>query len=159
MLKVFLLSHFCQVVRRLAKNGFFHKLYAMDLARLCLTNRLITVDDFQKIFTSYNRMKVDNNPLMDFVLDILNNSFIHSQSPKKYYETLKNILENKVGSRTIIHSAEHKLFLKFEKLEKSPDERTLGSGELFAVIKYSKFDSECFQESFGATNGLRACLC
>ena len=104
-------------------------------------------------------MKVDNDPLMDFVLDILNNSFIRSQSQKKYYETLKNILENKVGSRTIIHSAEHKLFLKFEKLEKSPDERTLRSGELFAVIKYSKFDSECFQESFGATSGLRACLC
>ena len=142
MMKVLLLSRFRQVVRPLAKNGFFLKVDAMDLARQCLTKRLITVDDFQHIFTSYNRLEVGNDRLMEILLDILDNSFISSRSPKKYYETLKNILENKDGYRPLIYSAEHKLFLKFQKLEKSPDERTLWSGKLFAVKKFSEFDSQ-----------------
>ena len=128
MLKVFLLSRFCQVVRPLVKNGFFLKVDTLDLARLCLTKRLITVKEFARVFYSI-RPKGSNKYPMQYLLNMLDASFKSTSWPKKFYETMKKILENEDGNA--VHSAGYKLYKLFQEMEKSPDQCNLERGELF----------------------------
>ena len=109
-----------QVVVPLKMNGFFLKVDALKLARHCMSKWLITVEDFSIIF---DKSKCGNDNQIKFLWKRLD--FYSTQSPSKYYEILKEILKGYQAQ-----SAEYKLSLKFEELEKCPNQCPLLKGEL-----------------------------
>ena len=106
----------------------------MDLARLCLSKRLITVEEFRNIFTMF-RLNSGNNYLIELLLIKLDASFKSTSSPKKYYETLKKILQTGDEFRNYgpyeDQTAPYKLYKLFQEMENSPDQCHLQRGELF----------------------------